>query len=307
MFSCGNDLIEGMETCDGTDLGGEDCISQGFDEGTLACLGDCSGFDTSGCNSFMCGNDLIEGTEVCDGTDLNGLDCGNFGFPGGTLQCSPTCGSFDTSNCITEVCGNNFTEGAEVCDGTDLGAEDCLSLGFSGGLLDCLGDCSGYDTSSCSVCGDNAIGGAELCDGTDLGGQTCVTQGFAGGTLGCNVDCLGFDTSACTVATGSDCCIANGTPGCDDLACQTAMCALDPFCCSNSWDAICAGNAPLVCGPCAGAGCTHPVCEAGVALVSGCDPCVTSICAVDAFCCSTSWDSICVGQVNTVCGLSVCP
>jgi hypothetical protein len=46
---CGNDVIEGTEVCDGTDLNGEDCVSQGFDSGSLGCLGDCSGYDTSGC------------------------------------------------------------------------------------------------------------------------------------------------------------------------------------------------------------------------------------------------------------------
>lgn len=41
---CGNGVVEGDEVCDGEDLGGEDCVSQGYDGGTLACLPDCSGF-----------------------------------------------------------------------------------------------------------------------------------------------------------------------------------------------------------------------------------------------------------------------
>jgi hypothetical protein len=51
---CGNDVIEGDEVCDGSDLGGETCQSQGFDGGTLACNGDCQGFDTSGCTTGTC-------------------------------------------------------------------------------------------------------------------------------------------------------------------------------------------------------------------------------------------------------------
>jgi hypothetical protein len=31
---------------------------------------------------------------------------------------------------------------------------------------------------------------------------------------------------------------------------------------------------------------------------------VTQICASDPYCCSTSWDSTCVSEVSTVCGLS---
>ena len=39
------------------------------------------------------------------------------------------------------------------------------------------------------------------------------------------------------------CCVANGTPGCDDATCCAAICALDPFCCNNTWDQICASEA----------------------------------------------------------------
>ncbi|MEM7352993.1 MAG: M36 family metallopeptidase [Acidobacteriota bacterium] len=46
---CGDDNVDPGETCDGLDLAGESCISQGCTGGTLACSGDCSSFDTSGC------------------------------------------------------------------------------------------------------------------------------------------------------------------------------------------------------------------------------------------------------------------
>lgn len=47
---CGNDILETYigEQCDGTDLGGETCVSLGYDSGSLACKQDCI-FDTSGC------------------------------------------------------------------------------------------------------------------------------------------------------------------------------------------------------------------------------------------------------------------
>jgi vibriolysin len=50
--------------------------------------------------------------------------------------------------------------------------------------------------------------------------------------------------------------------------------------------------------------CTHSKCVTGVKLVSGCDACVTQICAADSYCCNTSWDATCVGEVASVCGLS---
>ncbi|MCH8343190.1 MAG: hypothetical protein IH983_04305 [Planctomycetes bacterium] len=40
-----------------------------------------------------------------------------------------------------------------------------------------------------------------------------------------------------------DCCVPNGTPGCDDEVCCSAICANDSFCCDVSWDSICADAA----------------------------------------------------------------
>ncbi len=48
---CGNGIIESPEVCDGSNLGGETCQSQGFDGGTLACASNCLSFDTSGCTT----------------------------------------------------------------------------------------------------------------------------------------------------------------------------------------------------------------------------------------------------------------
>lgn len=47
--SCGNNVKESGEDCDGTDLDSETCVSQGFASGTLACAVDCFSFNTSSC------------------------------------------------------------------------------------------------------------------------------------------------------------------------------------------------------------------------------------------------------------------
>jgi hypothetical protein len=52
--------------------------------------------------------------------------------------------------------------------------------------------------------------------------------------------------------------------------------------------------------------CTHDLCSQGSALASGCDSCVTNVCSSDPFCCSTQWDSICAGEVGSICGRT-CP
>ncbi|MCH6562793.1 MAG: hypothetical protein IH800_10310 [Myxococcales bacterium] len=53
-------------------------------------------------------------------------------------------------------------------------------------------------------------------------------------------------------------------------------------------------------------GCFHDKCVAGAALIPACDPCVTTICALDSFCCETQWDTPCRGAVFDVCGSSDC-
>ena len=70
---CGDNMIDPGESCDGLDLGGETCISQGCTGGTLACSGDCSSFDTSGCTGCsVCvdpgqGQPCTETTNCCSG------------------------------------------------------------------------------------------------------------------------------------------------------------------------------------------------------------------------------------------------
>ncbi len=50
--------------------------------------------------------------------------------------------------------------------------------------------------------------------------------------------------------------------------------------------------------------CSHDVCEAGVALPSSCDDCAAAVCAADSYCCTSSWDSSCVGEVASYCGFT---
>ncbi|KAJ3277926.1 hypothetical protein HDU79_002016, partial [Rhizoclosmatium sp. JEL0117] len=50
--------------------------------------------------------------------------------------------------------------------------------------------------------------------------------------------------------------------------------------------------------------CAHSKCVTGVALRSSCDSCVGQIIAQDSYCGSSSWDSICVGEVKSICGIT---
>ena len=71
---CGNGVMEGEESCDGTDLGGATCESLGRYGGDLACFSECT-FDFSGCGGF-CGDGELqqEQGEDCDGTNRTPCD-----------------------------------------------------------------------------------------------------------------------------------------------------------------------------------------------------------------------------------------
>lgn len=193
---CGNNVREGSEKCDGSDLNSQTCILLGFVSGNLSCLSTCADFNTTACNSTAtCGNNVREGSELCDGTDLNNSSCSTNGFFGGTLSCNATCDGFVTTSCTN--CGDNVLNAGETCDGTDLNNQSCSTQGFFTGTLSCNVSCSGYVTTACTNCGNGIINAGEVCDGTNVGTHTCQQFGFDGGTLTCQSSCMDYNSSSC--------------------------------------------------------------------------------------------------------------
>ena len=83
--TCGNDVIEADEVCDGAQFGGEDCASfSAGQHGILACNATCDEVDLTGC--YTCGNDTREAIEECDGADFGGQTCVDYGFAWGRLS-----------------------------------------------------------------------------------------------------------------------------------------------------------------------------------------------------------------------------
>ena len=92
----------------------------------------------------------------------------------------------------------------------------------------------------------------------------------------------------------------NGTPGCDNLECCDAVCAIDPSCCDVEWDSQCAGEALDLCG--------NPVCPGEGSCFEangtpGCDDpvCCNKVCTIDPFCCDVEWDQKCAGEAADIC------
>jgi uncharacterized protein YjiK len=163
---CGDNATQGAcgETCDGTDLGGETCQTQGFRGGDLSCQSNCAGYDTSGCGP--CNDD-----GVCDPEE----NCNN---------CSSDC--FSTG----PACGNDVCEAAE--------GEDCLNCPQDcNGVQNrkpsaryCCGDGSGFNPIGCGDARCAANG--NTCNPLPVPRSCCgngTCESFAEDPTNCAVDC----------------------------------------------------------------------------------------------------------------------
>jgi hypothetical protein len=99
---CGDGIRNGNEPCESGDLGGQSCVSQGFDKGNLMCTSDCS-FDNSGCKNAVCGDGS------CDLPDEDSCTCPK-DCPDNPNACSDCeCGFQGGPNCWCDI--NCFQNG----------------------------------------------------------------------------------------------------------------------------------------------------------------------------------------------------
>lgn len=153
---CGDGQLEGSEQCDGNDLGGETCMSLGFDMGQLACDQNC-GFDTSGCSNQggVCGDNIVDPGEDCDGNNLDGESCQSQGFDAGVLACTLNC-IFDTSGCMNDGGGGPCTFDAD-CPGDQVCVDQQCWDGNEGDP--CVFDSDCVDGLYCEdACYDGSLG-----------------------------------------------------------------------------------------------------------------------------------------------------
>jgi hypothetical protein len=126
---CGDGVLNGDEACDGTDLGSEDCLTQGFEFGDVTCSDTCE-LDTSACRIAECGDGVLEGDEACDLQDFGDATCESLGEDDGVLMCAEDCSAIDTTGCDVcyepcndlWACTQTEVDGEKLCVGLD--AED---------------------------------------------------------------------------------------------------------------------------------------------------------------------------------------
>lgn len=156
---------------------------------------------------------------------------------------------------------------------------------------------------------------APVCAGASAGtGAASFFFGLASTRVPTNINAVvqpsgGGSVLVAATAPNLDKCEAGAGFSSASDPCESAICAVDSFCCSTAWDSICVAEVrtvcdSLTCGESDGT-CSHSLCAPGAPLVNSCDStkanCVASICAVDSFCCTTTWDNTCTNEVDSVC------
>jgi hypothetical protein len=301
---CVGDVVPAGEACDNLDNDCDSVTDENNPQGGGACNTGMAGVCAVGhqqCNggALGCVADSTASAEVCDGLD-NDCDTGtDEGNPGGGAMCNTglvgAC-SAGTTTCSGGAlsCNQNVAAGAEVCDSVDNDCDGTNNEGNPGGNQACVtgfpGVCS-PGTTACSggsiVCNQTVAASAETCDGLDNDCDNLSDEGNPGGGQGCFTGQLGVCAQGTTACSGGAVACNPNTPA-------------GPEVCVNGLDEDCDGTADDGC-PCA-----HGQCTQGVALQDGCSACVTAVCAFDPFCCTTSWDGICVGEVWSQCNSAAC-
>ena len=221
-------------------------------------------------------------------------------------------GSVESAYLTDQVFGPNEHRIFMYCETVGAGYGVCSAC--PGYLNDCsVGDPGGGGTCDHDACTSGGPLGTS-CDA--CAAEVCAVDSYCCTTAWDSV-CISEVEASCGMTCGAAPACAHSecvdgaalTDGCSQ--CVTAVCAADDYCCTTAWDSLCISQVETSCG--AGfcgevaPACVHPECEAGEALTAECSSCATDVCAADAFCCTTAWDSYCVAAAETVCGMSCAP
>jgi hypothetical protein len=102
------------------------------------------------------------------------------------------------------------------------------------------------------------------------------------------------------------CCAATVEPGCGDVATQSCVCEIDPYCCEMAWDEACVNTSLLSgCSMCPMAKEPEQLDCCVANATAGCTdtPVQDCVCAMDPYCCAQEWDQTCVDKIDELgCG-----
>ncbi|MCX4243568.1 hypothetical protein [Paraliomyxa miuraensis] len=175
---------------------------------------------------------------------------------------------------------------------TILGIGMAMAAGLS--LTACSGGMNDYHPYA-----SQPYGGGD--DGDDEGETEADTDDYPSADLdGGGPPPPGDDGGVPPADNHGDCCVGNGSPGCDNKPVELCVCASDPWCCESEWDQACAALIEqLGCGHCN----DEPPPPAGDDAdccaphgTPGCDDAAIEACVCDAdpTCCDSQWSAGCV-------------
>ena len=222
--------------------------------------------------------------EVCVSLARDSLQCNGPGCLSGSENCGNNCaGDCCTANgtplCNDEACCQAVCLlDAFCCNGEwDLYCAEqarftCSYNGEANGSSDITLDacpapkCGELGSGSCCLPnGTPLCDDKECCDAVGLidpycttvsWDEACVTIATTTGVCDCD------GGTSCGDPAAGDCCVANDTPYCNNNACCTTVCTIDPTCCTIFWSQDCVIWADFYCTDiCAGGGAPVPVFE----------------------------------------------
>lgn len=268
--------------------------------GTLGCSADNPLFGSAAANGSTGGNDgLVRTTgggkdgdgevgdgdgEVGDGGRTSTVDDGHDGD--GTVGDDTTAvvdsGGVSTSTSTTSADVGSESDsdpGSDETDSGDTGTVDgscCQSQD---------GGCDAFPKVESCVCGVDAFCCEREWD------NLCIAS-----AVECGLVCL----------SESDCCSISEGPGCEDPVAEACVCDLDPECCANQWDPLCAQLAAAECEACF-LGPPQDCCDTnptgGCSDLSGGPGVMNCVCADNPECCGDAWNGDCVELALMGCGL----
>jgi len=241
---------------------------------------------------------VANGTPGCDDEFVEACVCAD------AVEC---CGTEWTGDCARLVdqlgcgqcMGNESAEGDPDDSGAPMG-QDCCGGGPEPGCNDPVVEaCVCAEIDFCCQTGWEKVCGSAV---EALGCGHCGGEGDTGGDPPPPPPggSTGEEPPPPPPPGMGDCCEAQMAPGCGDAGIQACVCGMDSFCCDDTWDQLCVDQVDSFgCGMCGGAPPPPPppgtsaCCEAQA--MPGCgDPAIEAcVCAIDDYCCTGEWDSVC--------------
>jgi hypothetical protein len=189
---CGNLVKDGVEACDGSDLGGASCTDFGFGGGPLTCDASCKLVVGACTPATLCGNASVDGGEQCDQSNLNGGTCATQGFTGGILACGAGC-AFDTTACFSGLRLVDNGDGTITDRQTALTWEKKVKLDATADYANPRDADNDY-----AWAGTCTIATTKYCQPTAAAAAACLA-GVDGPATGCT-ECNGGSEGTCGVA-----------------------------------------------------------------------------------------------------------